>query len=74
MILGTFAVVCLMTGKAVLEHSDPSYFLSNSQSNTTAYFVTEATIIGYSPIQVATSVTITVAIFQVGVFTGSFID
>ncbi|XP_018576245.1 sulfate transporter isoform X2 [Anoplophora glabripennis] len=62
--MGTFAVACLMTGKAVLEYSDPYYFQTESNSNITVDSITEVTIIKYSPIEVATAVTITVAIFQ----------
>lgn len=54
-----------MTGKVVLEHSDPSYFSSDLP-------VTNITIenvaipgVSYTPIQVATTVTFMVAIFQV---------
>lgn len=64
-ISGTFAVACLMTGKAVLEHSDPYYFQTEGNSTITGDPITEATVTKYSPIEVATSVTITVAIFQV---------
>ncbi|XP_030746136.1 prestin-like [Sitophilus oryzae] len=53
--LGTFSVACLMTGKAVIQHSDPAYFDSSGNSSDT-----EPT--GYSPIQVATAVTFVVAI------------
>ena len=59
MILGSFAVVCLMTGKIVLEYSTPKYELNNVPSNTTESIET------YSPLQVATAVSFTVGIFQV---------
>ncbi|KAB0802494.1 hypothetical protein PPYR_04680 [Photinus pyralis] len=49
--MGTFAVICLMTGKTVLEHSDPSSF------NHLASF----SEVGYSPIQVATATSFAVA-------------
>lgn len=50
-----------MTGKAVLQHSDPKYFNEHEDhSNTT---VTES----YSPTEVATTVTFTVALFQVSI-------
>lgn len=63
---GTFSVACLMTGKAVLQYSDPGYFASpsiNVPSNSTAMEIT-----GYSPIQVATAVTFIVALFQVSAY------
>ncbi|XP_018576246.1 solute carrier family 26 member 10 isoform X4 [Anoplophora glabripennis] len=66
--MGTFAVACLMTGKAVLEYSDPYYFQTESNSNITVDSITEVTIIKYSPIEVATAVTITVAIFQLAMY------
>lgn len=50
-----------MTGKAVLEHSNPLYF--DTSLNVTA--LNPAEIDGYTPIQVATSVTFIVALFQV---------
>ncbi|CAH2002322.1 unnamed protein product [Acanthoscelides obtectus] len=58
--MGTFAVVCLMTGKAVLEHSDPVYFRS---LDTIPMSLNTST--GYSPMQVASTVTFTVAMFQI---------
>nr|CAH7743793.1 unnamed protein product [Callosobruchus chinensis] len=58
--MGTFAIVCLMTGKAVLEHSDPMYF--RSLDRIPMYLNTST---GYSPIQVASTVTFTVAMFQI---------
>ncbi|XP_044259438.1 pendrin-like isoform X2 [Tribolium madens] len=67
--MGTFAVVCLMTGKAVLEHSDPSYFLKSSEINTTSENpVIESVHDRYSPIEVATAVTFTVALFQLAMY------
>lgn len=50
-----------MTGKAVLEHSNPLYF--DTSHNVTV--LNPAEIDGYTPIQVATSVTFIVALFQV---------
>lgn len=62
--LGTFAIVCLMTGKAVLEHSHPSYFANQNSLNTTSIpSLYEGN--NYSPVEVATVVTFTVALFQV---------
>ncbi|XP_066247895.1 prestin-like [Euwallacea similis] len=66
--MGTFSVACLMTGKAVLEYSDPSYFSVDSSHNmTTEASITDAPA-GYSPIEVATSVTFIVALFQLGMY------
>jgi solute carrier family 26 protein len=65
--MGTFAVVCLMTGKAVLEHSDPSFFSKRIEPNATDQNpIIESVHDLYSPIEVATAVTFTVALFQVG--------
>ncbi|XP_049820981.1 prestin-like isoform X2 [Aethina tumida] len=70
--MGTFAVVCLMTGKAVLEHSDPSYFARSMDINATdSNFDAPAIKLvqpGYSPVQVATAVTFVVAIVQLAMF------
>lgn len=58
-----------MTGKAVLEHSDPSYFARSIDMNVTdSNFDKPAMKLvqpGYSPVQVATAVTFVVAIVQV---------
>lgn len=53
-----------MTGKAVLEHSHSSHF-TNPPVNNTAQLQYEVGGNGYSPIEVATIVTFTVALFQV---------
>lgn len=59
--MGTFSIACLMTGKAVLEYADPSYFVptahSDNNGNNTDSSVT-VTRVGYTPIQVATAVTL----------------
>ncbi|KAL1494813.1 hypothetical protein ABEB36_010346 [Hypothenemus hampei] len=62
--MGTFSVACLMTGKAVLEYSDPSYF--STKGNIDGSTLIEPT--GYSPIQVATAVTFIVALFQLAMY------
>lgn len=49
-----------MTGKAVLEHSDPKYFDPRKVPITN-----ETVTTSYTPIEVATAVTFTAAIFQV---------
>nr|XP_022906818.1 solute carrier family 26 member 6-like [Onthophagus taurus] len=59
--LGTFAVVCLMTGKVVLEHSNSTNCLTK---NSTEIFNLTTPNNCYSPIQVATAVTFMTAIFQ----------
>lgn len=64
--LGTFAVVCLMTGKVVLEHSDPKFFQKTLEGNySNENPVVQSVHQYYEPIQVATAVTFTVALFQV---------
>ncbi|GJQ74244.1 hypothetical protein Trydic_g19148 [Trypoxylus dichotomus] len=59
--LGTFAVVCLMTGKVVLEHSHPS-FLDESTTNKTEIMNSDQPF--YSPIEVATVVGFMVGVMQ----------
>ncbi|KAK5650562.1 hypothetical protein RI129_001591 [Pyrocoelia pectoralis] len=54
--VGTFAVTCLMTGKTVLEYSDPSYFNPGSTASSGE---------GYSPLQVATATSLTVAFVMI---------
>ncbi|CAH0553727.1 unnamed protein product [Brassicogethes aeneus] len=66
--MGTFAVVCLMTGKSVLEYSNPSYFVKNLEVNMTDDPLKQKIIYDYSPIQVATTVTFVVSIFQLAMF------
>ncbi|GJQ74245.1 hypothetical protein Trydic_g19149 [Trypoxylus dichotomus] len=63
--LGTFAVVCLMTGKVVLEHSHPSFF-DGGRTNKTEILNSDQPL--YSPIDVATAVTFMVAIMQLLMF------
>ncbi|KAL3278616.1 hypothetical protein HHI36_016156 [Cryptolaemus montrouzieri] len=65
--MGTFAVVCLMTGRAVLQHSDPSHFRNLDIGNITVTdtVAQNPSAYSYTPIQVATAVTFTVGIFQV---------
>ncbi|XP_057664132.1 sulfate transporter-like isoform X1 [Diorhabda carinulata] len=41
--VGSFAITCLLTGKAVLEHADPAYFDTTD---------TDVTPTGYSPLQI----------------------
>ncbi|XP_072379809.1 prestin-like [Diabrotica undecimpunctata] len=63
--MGTFSIACLMTGKAVLEHADPSYFDTAKDTNSTDVVITG---MGYSPVQVATTVTLIVSIIQLIMF------
>ncbi|XP_050500307.1 sulfate transporter [Diabrotica virgifera virgifera] len=62
--MGTFSIACLMTGKAVLEHADPSYF-DTTNTNSTDVVIRG---MGYSPVQVATTVTFIVSIIQLLMF------
>lgn len=48
-----------MTGKAVVEHSDPIYFAADNRPIDNNY------TLGYSPIEVATTVTFVSALVQV---------
>ncbi|XP_050304506.1 solute carrier family 26 member 6-like isoform X2 [Anthonomus grandis grandis] len=65
--MGTFSVACLMTGKAVIQFSDPAYFTSTGSTvNVDNSTTVEPT--GYSPIEVATAVTFIVALFQLGMY------
>ncbi|KAF5284073.1 hypothetical protein FQA39_LY17122 [Lamprigera yunnana] len=57
--MGTFAIVCLMAGKTVLEYSDPSYFGTNLS------VVREGS---YSPVEIVTILTFVVALFQIGMY------
>ncbi|XP_031331333.1 solute carrier family 26 member 6-like isoform X5 [Photinus pyralis] len=54
--MGTFAVVCLMTGKVVSEYSNDGTSANATDFNEDFY---------YTPMQVATTVTFTVAAFQI---------
>lgn len=59
--IGTFAVVCLMTGKAVTSYSAPL----NDHQNVTTFSQMNKEYYSYTPIQVATAVTLSVGLFQV---------
>ncbi|XP_058805489.1 solute carrier family 26 member 6-like isoform X2 [Phymastichus coffea] len=61
--MGTFAVVCLMTGRAVLAYSTPLETIENSNNTLKESQLLQHTKI-YTPIQVATSVTFMVGIIQ----------
>ncbi|XP_017779583.1 PREDICTED: solute carrier family 26 member 6-like [Nicrophorus vespilloides] len=59
--MGTFSIVCLMTGKIVIEHSDPSYMASRDLPLDSV----DPSNPGYSPIEVACAVTFVVALLQI---------
>lgn len=61
LLAGSFAVICLMTGKVVSQYSGQVQALA--LGNGTAPAVLELPI--YSPLEVATAVTFMVAIYQV---------
>lgn len=61
MLAGSFAVICLMTGKVVSQYSGQVQALA--LGNGTAPAVLELPV--YSPLEVATAVTFMVAIYQV---------
>ncbi|KAG7190053.1 hypothetical protein KM043_006199 [Ampulex compressa] len=62
--MGTFAVVCLMTGKTVATYSTPlSEYSLNSTNIASEYSKGSATL--YTPMQVATAVTLMVGILQI---------
>lgn len=66
--MGTFAVVCLMTGKTVMSFSMP--YNDSVNMNTTdviSEHFGESSV--YTPIQVATAVTLMVGIFQIVMYT-----
>lgn len=63
--MGTFAVICMMTGKVVVTYSTPDYAMNNNstqfgQDNSTSSLLGHQ----YSPIEVATTVTFVVALTQ----------
>ncbi|XP_015181056.1 PREDICTED: solute carrier family 26 member 10 [Polistes dominula] len=62
--MGTFAVVCLMTGKAVTSYSLPLND-HNGNSSHTAFTQIDKEYYSFTPIQVATAVTLLVGIFQI---------
>lgn len=60
--MGTFSIACLMTGKAVLEHSDPTFFKISKKAVTIPTEATDGDII--TPMQVACAVTLVAAVVQ----------
>ncbi|KAL6264121.1 hypothetical protein P5V15_004199 [Pogonomyrmex californicus] len=70
--IGTFAVVCLMTGKVVTLHSNPhaefaGHTFANVSDTVSQNFEDVASV--YTPMQVATAVTLMVGIFQIIMYT-----
>ncbi|XP_044583943.1 prestin-like [Cotesia glomerata] len=67
--IGTFAIVCLMTGKVVATYSTP---ISSSLSNNTLFDssrdLNDSLPMFYSPMQVATAVTFSVGLLQLLMF------
>ncbi|KAF7995780.1 hypothetical protein HCN44_006887 [Aphidius gifuensis] len=60
--MGTFAIVCLMTGKAVTAYSTTQLDIP---LNNSTHFVNNTLSSGYTPMQVATAVTLTVGLMQI---------
>lgn len=59
---GTFAIVCLMTGKVVNQYSTVEILQNGTLTHSLNYDPTQPV---YTNVQVATTVTFTVAMFQV---------
>ncbi|XP_012226376.2 prestin isoform X1 [Linepithema humile] len=66
--IGTFAVVCLMTGKVVTSYSNPGYATSANITDVVSQNL-ENVAYTYTPMQVATAVTLMVGIFQIIMYT-----
>lgn len=64
--MGTFALICMMTGKVVTTYST-SAILANSTSTENGTFISD-TSHQYSPVEIATAVTFTVAVIQLGMY------
>ncbi|XP_054280454.1 prestin-like [Macrosteles quadrilineatus] len=64
--MGSFAVICLMTGKVVSQHSYAGGALSLVAANSTSPTVTE--LPQYAPMEVATAVTFMVAMYQLAMY------
>ncbi|KMQ92247.1 solute carrier family 26 member 6-like isoform x1 protein [Lasius niger] len=68
--IGTFAVVCLMTGKVVTYYSNPlTGHTSANISDTLSQNLEDVTYYTYTPMQVATAVTLMVGIYQIIMYT-----
>ncbi|XP_046743379.1 solute carrier family 26 member 6-like isoform X3 [Diprion similis] len=65
--MGTFAVVCLMTGKAVTAHATfPDALAQSNVTNPT--LASDVPVVTYTPIEVATTVTFMVGILQLAMY------
>lgn len=64
--MGTFALICMMTGKVVTTYST-SAISANSTSTENGTFISD-TSHQYSPVEIATAVTFTVAVIQLGMY------
>lgn len=64
-ILGTFAVVCLMTGKVVAQYSSIEILQNGTQITTAS---PEHSLPFYSNVEVAATITFTVAIIQLAMY------
>ncbi|XP_072763166.1 prestin isoform X2 [Anoplolepis gracilipes] len=68
--IGTFAVVCLMTGKVVTYYSTPlTGHTSANLSDALPQELEDVTYYTYTPMQVATAVTLMVGIYQIIMYT-----
>ncbi|XP_032674737.1 solute carrier family 26 member 10 isoform X2 [Odontomachus brunneus] len=67
--IGTFAVVCLMTGKVVTSYSTPPVDQISANISDVAFQNLEDIKNMYTPMQVATAVTLMVGIFQIIMYT-----
>ncbi|XP_076630326.1 prestin isoform X1 [Colletes latitarsis] len=63
--MGTFAVVCLMTGKTVMTYSIPHHEFTNLNTTDIVFNHTGEHLYSYTPMQVATAVTLMVGIYQI---------
>ncbi|KAH0954229.1 hypothetical protein HN011_002174 [Eciton burchellii] len=63
--IGTFAVVCLMTGKIVSSYSTPLMEEISANASEAVFQSSENVTYTYMPIEVATAVTFTVGIYQI---------
>lgn len=66
--IGTFAVVCLMTGKVITSHTNPGHATSANISDVTPSNLENVAYM-HTPMQVATAVTLMVGIFQIIMYT-----
>ncbi|XP_076165070.1 prestin isoform X2 [Ptiloglossa arizonensis] len=63
--MGTFAVVCLMTGKTVMTYSIPHNEFTSSNTSEVMFNYTREHLYKYTPMEVATAVTLMVGIYQI---------